>query len=303
MTSDPMLLLLMNRIGLAVCWGERWHLCPCPSICTSSINTGHHGEVPARCCCRLCPACAAGVGKGTRISSLIVSTLQGLSARSSQILQCSLSRCSSWEGSPSLSFISPGEPSKRMLTEAMGLARMTTVQTPWTNTPGGPSKLFVECDHQLGLGSPGPALGQRKRTVGSVSPSDRCLDHLLQHPCLAPGPGSSGHCSTDWPSSFRKAGLRILLTMQGALFSMSYTFLLRKHLQHTCYPDKGPRGQGSKVSLAQEQQEIEQGMPEEQGKHERKGRKLGNASLLLLILTLTVHMRLDCPSGQVSPSN
>lgn len=52
--------------------------------------------------------------------------------------------------------------------------------------PGSCEHVFVECNHQLGLGAAGPGLGGRKRTVGSFSPPIcLSLDHFLNVLCLA----------------------------------------------------------------------------------------------------------------------
>lgn len=66
-------------------------------------------------------------------------------------------------------------------------------------------------------------------------------------------------------------------------------------------PSQKAQRQGAEFPLDQKDQE---GMLEEQGKPEETGRQPGKASttsLLLLSLALTVQMKLDHPSGQVSP--
>lgn len=128
---------------------------------------GHHGEVLTG----LCSACGAAAGEGARISNLIVSTLQK----------------ASWEGSPVFLSIRQNQQSWG-LTEAMALARMPRVQTPCVNIPRGPWSCehdSVECNPQLGLGAPGPALRCRKRRVGCFTNVPMITyRHVL---CLAAG--------------------------------------------------------------------------------------------------------------------
>lgn len=155
-----------------------------------------------------------------------------------------------------------------MLTEATALARMTVVQTPCANMPGGPWELcaclFVGCNHQLGVGSPGPALGDGKRTVGCVPP---LIYPLITYPnilCLAAGPGPSRHCNSDGQRTpftpepapgpaAPEAQARGCSSAILSSFALHVLYCLTQKppslgIKHTCYPGKRFREQGSKVS-------------------------------------------------------
>lgn len=173
--------------------------------------------------------------------------------------------------------------------------------------PGGLWKLcaclFVECNHQLYLGAPGPALGDRKRTVGSVSPPVDPLVTYHNSLCLAPGPESSGHHSSDWQRIPLHLCRHLAQQLPEGRLEAAPNHLASMSCTTCMLPSQKAERQGAEFPLDQKDQE---GMLEEQGKPEETGRQPGKASttsLLLLSLALTIQMKLDHPSGQVSLSD